>query len=151
MAKIVRDDGFQPDDLPAAQTSGRYRQVTLEELSAGDFTPGDAALGLALPNDADPQDVLRYFPLLAVILVPFPNFADGRGFSLARRLRLLGYRGRLRATGHLIADQYASARRCGFDEIEISDALAARQPQAQWTARANWDRPSYQDRLRQAV
>lgn len=151
MVRIVRDDGFQTDDLPDAARNGRYRQVNLEELRRENFTPGKIAIGLVLANDADPQDVLAYFPHLAIIHIPFPSFSDGRGFSLARRLRLLGYRGRLRATGHLIADQYANARRCGFDEIEIADALAARQPQAQWTARANWDLPGYQDLLRRAV
>lgn len=148
MTRIVRDDGFQQDDLPAAQEKGLYREVTLEELGAG--VKGNTALGLALPNDADPQTLPPYFAQLAIIHIPFPSFSDGRGFSLARRLRLLGYRGRLRATGHLIADQYGHARRCGFDEIEIEDELAARQPQAQWTARADWERESYQDRLRQA-
>jgi len=63
-------------------------------------------------------------------------------------LRLMGYRGRLRAKGHVISDQYAMARRCGFDEIEISEALAARQPEADWLFRANWQKNDYQSRLR---
>jgi hypothetical protein len=40
------------------------------------------------------------------------------------------------------------ARRCGFDEIEISEALAARQPEADWLFRANWQKNDYQSRLR---
>lgn len=86
-----------------------------------------------------------------MIRVDFPEFADGRGMTIARQLRLMGYRGRLRAKGHLIADQYAMARRAGFDEVEISDALAARQPQYQWLARADWQAHDYQSRLRAAV
>ena len=83
-----------------------------------------------------------------MIRVDFPSFADGRGFTIARRLRLMGFTGRLRAKGHVIADQYAMARRSGFDEVEIDDALAARQPEDQWLARANWKQHDYQARLR---
>jgi uncharacterized protein (DUF934 family) len=83
-----------------------------------------------------------------MIRVAFPSFADGRGFTIARQLRLMGYRGRLRAAGHVIADQYAMARRAGFDEVEISDDLAARQPEDQWRFRARWRDHDYQARLR---
>ena len=72
---------------------------------------------------------------------------DGRGFTLARLLREKGYRGRLRAVGGLIADQYAMARRVGFDEVRISAALAARQPQEQWTYRADWQDWDHRSRL----
>jgi hypothetical protein len=48
----------------------------------------------------------------------------------------------------VIADQYAMARRAGFDEIEISDDLAARQPEDQWLFRADWRAHDYQSRLR---
>jgi uncharacterized protein (DUF934 family) len=60
----------------------------------------------------------------------------------------MGFEGRLRARGHVIADQYAMARRSGFDEVEIDDALATRQPEAQWLARANWKAHDYQSRLK---
>jgi uncharacterized protein (DUF934 family) len=60
----------------------------------------------------------------------------------------LGYRGRLRARGHVLADQYAMARRAGFDEVEITAALAARQGQEQWLFRAKWQAHDYQARLR---
>jgi uncharacterized protein (DUF934 family) len=50
----------------------------------------------------------------------------------------------------VIADQYAMARRCGFDDVEISDDLAARQPEDQWKFRANWQQNDYQSRLRGA-
>jgi hypothetical protein len=40
------------------------------------------------------------------------------------------------------------ARRSGFDEVEISPDLAARQPQEQWLRRADWTAHDYQARLR---
>jgi hypothetical protein len=47
----------------------------------------------------------------------------------------------------VIADQYAMARRSGFDEVEISEALAERQGAEQWLARANWRAHDYRARL----
>ena len=54
----------------------------------------------------------------------------------------MGYAGRLRAAGPLIADQFRAARRVGFDEIELPDAMAERQPEEQWRLRPQG---SYQD------
>jgi len=133
---LIRDDGFAPDDF------GNF--VALDVLQAGVESP----LPLEIPNDIDPMLLVPLFPWISAIRIPFPSFADGRGFSLARRLRILGYTGRLRATGHVIADQYFHARRSGFDEVEIDELLARRQPEAQWLTRTDWDRPTYQDRLR---
>jgi uncharacterized protein (DUF934 family) len=129
---IVRDSGFAAEDWPHPFTP--LASVTPDTLA------------LDLPAEADPDTL----PLdaLQIIRIPFASFADGRGFTLARRLRLRGYAGRLRAAGHVIADQYAMARRAGFDEVEIPAALAARQPEAQWLARADWRAHDYQARLR---
>jgi uncharacterized protein (DUF934 family) len=60
----------------------------------------------------------------------------------------MGFAGRLHATGHVIADQYAMARRSGFDAVEIDADLARRQPEDQWRARADWRAHDYQSRLR---
>ena len=101
---------------------------------------------LDLASDTDPETV--DFAGADAIRVDFPSFADGRGFTIATVLRGRGFAGRLRAAGHVIADQYAMARRSGFDEVEISDDLAARQPEDQWIFRANWQSHDYQSRLR---
>ena len=134
MTVIVTDRGFGPDDWTTPFTS-------LAEARA------DTA-ALDLPSDTDPASLGGRLDDVAMIRVAFPSFADGRGFTIARQLRLMGYRGRLRAAGHVIADQYAMARRAGFDEVEISDDLAARQPEDQWRFRARWRDHDYQARLR---
>lgn len=123
MSIIVTDTGFGPDTWT-----------------------GDAPLDLA--SDTDPQTVVEKLRDLQMIRVDFPSSADGRGFTIARQLRLHGYKGRLRARGHVLSDQYAMARRSGFDEVEIDEALAARQPEDQWLFRANWQQHDYQSRLR---
>jgi len=126
MSIIIRDDGFHRDDW------------------TGGFDGPDA---LDLAADTDPQD-LTFDATTRMIRIDFPGVADGRGFTLARLLRLRGYRGRLRACGHVIADQYAMARRAGFDEVEIDKVLAERQPEEQWLFRATWQAHDYQARLR---
>jgi uncharacterized protein (DUF934 family) len=134
MSVIVTDEGFVPDDWTSPITP-------LDEAGA-------RSTALDLSNDADPAELAGRLEGIEMIRVDFPSAADGRGFSIARRLRLAGYAGRLRARGHVIADHYAMARRAGFDEVEISDDLAQRQPEDQWLFRANWQAHDYQARLR---
>lgn len=134
MNVIVNDEGFAPDDW----TDGF---VTLED-AANDVVALDVA------SDTDPDELIDRLGGAKMVRVDFPSSADGRGFTIARVLRLKGFTGRLRAKGHVLADQYAMARRSGFDEVEIDNALAARQPEDQWLARADWQNNNYQARLR---
>ena len=139
MNVLVTDAGFAPDDWAAGFD-------TVEAL--GD--PAREGIALALEADLLPEalaGLVPEFDRIALIRIPFASFADGRGVTLARHLRLLGYQGRLRAAGHVIADQYGMARRSGFDEVEIDPGLAARQPEAQWRARADWRAFDYRARL----
>ncbi|GAB4267612.1 MAG: DUF934 domain-containing protein [Pararhodobacter sp.] len=122
MSVIVTDEGFGPDTHDGAWFD--------------------------LAADVDPGALEGRIDALPAIRIGFDSFADGRGFTLAARLRRMGFAGRLRARGHVIADQYAMARRAGFDEVEIDDDLAARQPEDQWRARADWRSHDYRARLR---
>ncbi|SOH92240.1 protein of unknown function [Monaibacterium marinum] len=117
MSVIVTDAGFGPDGFNAGFAA------------PGEQLPGQ---GVDVPNDADVVAIFDTVKDAAVIRIPFPSSADGRGFSIASRLRDLGYKGTLRAQGHVIAEQYRKARGSGFDEVEIDDTLAARQPEPQW-------------------
>jgi uncharacterized protein (DUF934 family) len=136
MTVLITDSGFGSDDFTATYTS-------LE-----DFEQAQGATALDLASDTDPSALKDKLADVSMIRVDFPSYADGRGFTIARRLRLMGFTGRLRAKGHVISDQYAMARRSGFDEVEISDALAARQPADEWAFRANWQDNDYQSHLR---
>lgn len=133
MSVIVTDAGFAP--APARQI------VALADLT-------DAATAVDLTETDDPGQVQAHLDRLALIRVAFPAFSDGRAFTIARRLRAMGYRGQLLALGPVIADQYAMLRRVGFDGAEIPEDLAARQPEDQWRFRADWKAHDYQSRLR---
>lgn len=136
MSVIVTDAGFAADDwvgtvLPLADA------LCVEDGQGVDVAPADEVEGLR-----------SHLGRLGLVRVLFPTFNDGRGFTHARDLRAMGYRGRLRAAGRVIPDQYAMARRAGFDEVEIDDHHAARLTEDQWLARADWRAHDYQARLR---
>lgn len=137
MAIVITEAGFEPDDWALR------RVLPFDFFWSGQDLP-EEPLAVEFPADRDPADLAPWLDRLAMIRVAFPAMGDGRGFSIARRLRAMGYAGRLRAAGPLIADQAAAARRVGFDEIEAPDDVAARQPEHLWARPA---RPSYQGRL----
>jgi uncharacterized protein (DUF934 family) len=59
---------------------------------------------------------------VARVEVNFPKFGDGRGYSIARLLRgRYGYRGELRAVGHITRDLLLFLESCGFDAFELRD------------------------------
>jgi uncharacterized protein (DUF934 family) len=133
MTVIVTDTGFSP--------ASQREVVALADLT--DQTAVDLA------QTDDPDALVGRLNQLTLIRVAFPAFNDGRAFTIARRLRMLGYTGQLLALGPVIADQYAMLRRVGFDGAEIPDDLAARQPAEQWQFRAaDWREHHYQARLR---
>ena len=133
MNVLVTDQGFAA--VPATAF------VPLADLAAH-----QGAVDLA--HTDDPTALAGHLPELTVIRIAFPAFSDGRAFTIARRLRMLGFRGTLRANGPVIADQYAMLRRVGFDDVEIPDAVAARQPQEDWKFRGDWRAHDYQSRLK---
>ena len=60
--------------------------------------------------------------------VNFPKFGDGRGYSIARLLRERhGYRGELRAVGHITRDLLFYMESCGFDAFELRAGEDARE------------------------
>ena len=131
--------------MPIVTRSGFHSEAPIRFAKFGDGPTGASAIDA--PNDADGEALLAQHEGSDVIRIAFPHSGDGRGFSLARRLRALGYSGRLRAAGGVIPDQFSYALDTGFDEVEIDEAHAQRQPEQDWVRDV---RPpsSYRDRLR---
>jgi uncharacterized protein (DUF934 family) len=102
------------------------------------------SLGAEVENALKAADIQPVQHQLDLIAIDFPSSSDGRGFSLARQLRNLGYSGTLRAVGPLIADQFAYALACGFDEVEPPATLLDRQPVASWLEALRQISASYQ-------
>ena len=131
---IVTPAGFRPDDN--------------RSYAPHDDLPAGNDLAVELPNDADPAVLAPRLGDIALIRIPFPAYGDGRGFSIARELREMGFGGTLRASGYVISDQFRHAMQSGFDEVEIDETLAARQPEELWQVE---DWKSYRAKLAKSV
>jgi uncharacterized protein (DUF934 family) len=134
MSVLISDDGFHP--MPEGPEPVPFAD---REHHAG---------SVVLASTDDPEALSPYLADLRLIHVDFPAFNDGRGFTIGRRLRMMGFTGHLRAQGHVLPDQYAMIRRVGFDDVLITDTLAERLREDHWRARADWRKGDYQARLR---
>jgi uncharacterized protein (DUF934 family) len=99
-------------------------------VSESPLSPNERVIRLE-PSD-DPASVAGELGRAARVEVNFPKFGDGRGYSIARLLReRYGYRGELRAVGHITRDLLFFLESCGFDAFELregenpQEALAA--------------------------
>jgi uncharacterized protein (DUF934 family) len=73
------------------------------------------------PTD-DPASVVDQLAGAARVEVNFPKFGDGRGFSIGRLLRERhGYKGELRAVGHITRDHLFFMESVGFDAFELRE------------------------------
>jgi uncharacterized protein (DUF934 family) len=79
------------------------------------LTARNAPLGVLLASNAKPDAIADVLDRLDVIAIEFPKFRDGRGFTIARTLReRYGYKGEIRAVGHILPDQALFLLRSGF-------------------------------------
>ena len=74
-----------------------------------------------LESGQPPSPLLDFLDQIELVVINFPVFTDGRGFSYARELRQRGYSGELRAGGHFIRDQLTFLHRCGFDAFQMPE------------------------------
>src|SRR5688500_17276846 len=88
--------------------------------------------GLWVNGDEEPAAFVDDLQHFGVVAVNFPNFGDGRGYSLATLLRKrYGYQGELRAIGDIFRDHLFYLSSCGFDAFVLrkgedpQEALAA--------------------------
>ena len=80
---------------------------------------GDS-LGIKLNPEDDVAEIAADLSSFALVVLQFPAFRDGRGYSQARNLRQhYGYQGEIRASGNVLRDQLAFMERVGFNSFEI--------------------------------
>lgn len=108
------------------------------------FLAGHNGQRVKLAPDTDLDTLKPRLSSLKTIEIDFPGFADGRGFSIARQLRRMGFQGTLIASGALIPDQYAYAIQCGFDSVLIDDDVYSRQHIDEWREALDTFKLSYQ-------
>lgn len=102
-------------------------------ISLDDFAGHNSAEVLRVEGHESLESIRPHLDRAKTIIVSFPAFTDGRGFSLARILRKrANFKGELVAEGPLIPDQYAFAIQCGFSAVKLQPELYARHGEAHW-------------------
>lgn len=126
----IADDEPLPLVGPLTVSWSRWQAERAALTARGD-------VGVRLPNDVEPAEAAAALGPVDRVTVDFPNFKDGRGYTLARLLRERhGYTGELRAVGDVLRDQLNAMRRCGFDSFELK---AGKDPEDGLKAFAEFD------------
>jgi len=80
--------------------------------------PAGLAVGVLVPNDADIETLESDLPRLALVVLQFPKWVDGRAYSQARLLRSrYRFAGEVRAVGEVLVDMLPLLQRTGFDAV----------------------------------
>ena len=79
-------------------------------------------IGIILNSDESVNIIKEDINYFKMIQFNFLTFKDGRPFSEAKKLRIeFKFKNEIRATGHILPDQYIFLLRCGFNSVEIED------------------------------
>jgi uncharacterized protein (DUF934 family) len=114
------------EDGPVAQPEPMPRRLlTIEQWHAvREHWPAGLPTGVVLPNSIDVETVAADLrgprARLALVVLEFPKWTDGRAYSQARLLRVRhGFEGELRAAGDVLVDMVPLLQRCGFDAVQL--------------------------------
>ena len=78
--------------------------------------------GIQLNSDESLDKITDDILYFSLVQFNFLSFKDGRPFSIAKTLRKkFNFKKEIRASGHILPDQYIFLIRCGFDTVEIED------------------------------
>lgn len=118
---FVADDWLFPADADPLPASGKLCVPLARFLAAhaallDRAAPIGVIVGAGDKLDALIPDLAR----LALVVLDFPRYADGRPYSHAHRLRAAGFRGELRASGDVLRDQVLFMLRAGFDSLAVN-------------------------------
>jgi uncharacterized protein (DUF934 family) len=118
--RVDGEDGPIPHPDPQAD-----RLLTLEQWHAvRESWPRGLATGVLLPNtldvDALAEDLRGPRARLALVVLQFPKWTDGRAYSQARVLRTRHrFEGEVRAVGEVVVDMLPLLQRTGFDAVQL--------------------------------
>ena len=80
------------------------------------------SVGIQINSDESIDEVTKDLQYFSLIQFNFLTFKDGRPFSIAKILRKkLNFEKEIRASGHILPDQYIFLMRCGFDTVEVEE------------------------------
>ena len=120
----VRLDDDAAFPLPATDTVQSEAPVlaSLTRFLALQATGYHTVSGVYLAPDDDVQLLAEHLHRVQLIVIDFPQFTDGRGYSQARSLRdHFHFAGELRASGDVRPDQLLFMARAGIDAFEFTE------------------------------
>lgn len=112
----VGEDGPKPDPDPA-----QHRLLSLEQWHAVKTRwPANTPVAIEFPNDADIHQLAPDLGRIALVVLDFPKWTDGRAYSQAHLLRIRHkFTGAIRARGDVLVDMMQLLARTGFDEVVL--------------------------------
>jgi uncharacterized protein (DUF934 family) len=125
MGQLIKDRRIAANEWAVAGSEAAAAATRLilplaDYLKVG--APSQDQAVLLKPEDQDLTPLVPHLTALPMIAIDFGSSGEGRGYTQARLLRERhGYRGELRATGKVRADQMYFLARCGFDAFELAD------------------------------
>ncbi len=130
---LINLTGIQPTDyrvLAEGETpaEGETVAVPLASLLEAEqtFFASAGSVGAVIDTETAFDALGEVSDKINFAVIDFPAFGDGRGFSLAVRLRKdYAFKGEIRATGPVIPDQALFLLRAGFDTIDAADERKA--------------------------
>ena len=138
MADILKNGQIQNDPWQALRPEAEADLATLNVPAGQWLVPfalwqtQQAALqsrqdiGVWLSPNDDLTEVAKHFSQWPLLAIDFPKFTDGRGYSIAWRLRNhYKYAGELRAIGNVLVDQLFFMLRVGFDTLALDPKVTA--------------------------
>ena len=88
----------------------------------GNGTKRNGKTAPLINGDHLPQQVEKLLPEIPLLAVDFPQFTDGRCYSIARIIReRYSYKGEIRAVGDVLQDQLFFMHRCGIDAFALRE------------------------------
>lgn len=114
--RVCGEDGPKPDPDPAPNLL-----LTLEQWHAvRGHWPAGLSTAVEVPNDFAIEDLAGDLPRLALVVLQFPKWVDGRAYSQAHILRSrYRFKGEIRAVGEVLVDMLPLLSRTGFDAVQL--------------------------------
>jgi len=125
--KIISNDPWvmraEEEEAPAKP----YSIVSLKSWLAqeGGRKQNPSQTAVLLEPDEKPESLAEHLSQIPLVVLRFDTFKDGRAFSQAAILRSqYGYKGEIRAIGHILKDQLLFLHRCGVNSVEADDRIS---------------------------
>ena len=123
--KLQKNEYIFLDDLEQITSINKKKLILTKDLwiQKGQLLKKKKIIsGIQLNSDESLDEITDDILYFSLVQFNFLSFKDGRPFSIAKTLRKkLNFKNEIRASGHILPDQYIFLIRCGFDTVEIKD------------------------------